>query len=168
MRPGCAYSFDYPSHNFRGIHSNLERRRLLVLSVRDTTRQPLEAATHSLQPLLHRGRYLVTGHDLDKKSERTFYAESMLGLRTLAKSELPCVQFAVIDQSQLLTIVDDSSSARAFARGRGDGSIVISIDNDEQVSPKVSPHPASQPRRAKTHRENVQHKKHRLAKGKAG
>ena len=156
LRPGCAYSFQYPAHNFRGVLSNLERRRLLVLSVRDTAREPLETATHNLQPLLNRGRYLVTGQDLDKKAERTFYAESMLGLRTLAKSDLPCVRFAVIDQSELLAIVDDPSSARAFARGRGDGTLVISIDRDEQVSPKVSPPPASRPRRQKSTRENVQ------------
>ena len=83
LRPGCAYSFSYPRHNFHGVLSSLERRRLLVENVRDLKQEPLERQTFDVQPLLRRGRYLVTGQDLDKQQERTFYVESMRAVKPI-------------------------------------------------------------------------------------
>ena len=75
--PGRAYSFDYPRHNFDGVLSKLERRRIKVESIRDLREDPLERITFEIQPLLRRGRLLITGIDLDKGQERSFYLTSM-------------------------------------------------------------------------------------------
>ena len=64
--PGRAYSFQYPRHNFSGVLSKLEIRRIKVESIRDLRDEPLERITFEIQPLLQRGRMLVTGIDLDK------------------------------------------------------------------------------------------------------
>ena len=77
LRPGCAYSFQYPRHNFHGVLSKLETRRVQIESIRDLQAEPLDVVTFNMQPLLHRGRWLVTGHDLDKDGERSFYVQSM-------------------------------------------------------------------------------------------
>lgn len=74
---GRRYGFEYPRHNFEGVLSRFEVRRILVTDVRDLVERPLEAETFDLQPLLKRGRYLVTGLDLDRNAERSFYVSSM-------------------------------------------------------------------------------------------
>lgn len=84
-QPGSVYSFLYPRHNFHGILSDLEPRRVRVTAVRDLAEQPLDTQTFNLQPLLRRGRLLVVGQDLDKgNAERSFYVDSM---RSLCLSE---------------------------------------------------------------------------------
>jgi len=70
-------AFDYPRHNFYGVLSKLEPRRLQVTAIRDLTCDPIEGQTFELNPLLKRGLLLVTGIDLDKGQERSFYVESM-------------------------------------------------------------------------------------------
>jgi len=77
---GRAYKFLYPSHNFDGVMSGMEHRRCLVQNVRDTSSNPLDEETVSANPLLKRGRWLVTGIDLDKHEERSFYVESMIAV----------------------------------------------------------------------------------------
>ena len=77
MQPGRAYRFDYPRHNFHGVLSKFEHRRVLVLEVRDLAAMPLDPVTCEMQPLLKRCRYLVTGQDLDRGQERSFYLDSI-------------------------------------------------------------------------------------------
>lgn len=77
-QPGRVCSFLYPRHNFHGILSRLEFRRVLVTAVRDLRQDPLDSQTFQIQPLLKRGRHLVIGQDLDKNcAERSFYFDSM-------------------------------------------------------------------------------------------
>lgn len=78
-----AYSFLYPRHNFHGVLSQQELRRVLVEEVRDVTKNHLDQQTVDLQPLLRRGRLLITGLDLDKNQERSFYAESMQRVKVI-------------------------------------------------------------------------------------
>lgn len=75
--PGSAYSFLYPRHNFHGVLSKFEPRRLKVTDLRNLVEEPLESVTIEMQPLLRRGPTLVTGLDLDKHAERSFYLHSM-------------------------------------------------------------------------------------------
>jgi len=77
---GRAYRFLYPRHNFEGVRTGLEERRILIEQVRDTDTDPLEEETRISNPLLKRGRWLVTGIDLDKDEERSFYVESMIAV----------------------------------------------------------------------------------------
>lgn len=76
-QPGRECSFFYPRHNFYGVLSKMEPRRVLVTAVRDLEQQPLERITFDLQPLLKRSQWLVIGQDLDKQAERSFYVGSM-------------------------------------------------------------------------------------------
>jgi hypothetical protein len=66
----------YPRHNFQGIRSHCERRQVLVERVRILGREPLDPITSTLNPLQIRGKVLVTGTDLDKHEERSFYLDS--------------------------------------------------------------------------------------------
>lgn len=77
FRVGESYEFDYPRHNFHGVKSNLERRCIRLTAVRDLMQEPLDPMTGEEQPLLKRGQYLITGHDLNKGAERSFYLDSM-------------------------------------------------------------------------------------------
>lgn len=69
--------FDYPRHNLHGVVSTCKRRRIQVTGVRDLMLNPLDPETAELQPLLRRCQWLITGIDLDKSAERSFYLESM-------------------------------------------------------------------------------------------
>jgi len=66
----------YPRHNFQGVPTYCERRQVLVVKVRVLRREPLDALTPTINPLLNRGDTLITGTDLDKHEERSFYLES--------------------------------------------------------------------------------------------
>lgn len=77
LQYGHDYSFLYPRHNFHGIVSRLEPRRIRVESIRDLDEDPLDPETSTIQPLVRRSRWLVTGLDLDKNAERSFYVDSM-------------------------------------------------------------------------------------------
>jgi hypothetical protein len=77
MVAGKYYRFMFPRHNFSGIVSRLEERYFRCDSIRDLRKQPIERITFEIQPLLRRGRFLVTGWDLDKQEERSFYCNSM-------------------------------------------------------------------------------------------
>jgi hypothetical protein len=77
MLVGKAYRFAYPAHNYAGLPSQLEDRRIRVVSIRDTRRERLDPATARLNPTLKRGRWLLVCRDLDRGCERSFYLESM-------------------------------------------------------------------------------------------
>jgi hypothetical protein len=66
----------YPRHNFQGVPSYCERRQVLVEKVRVLRREPLDMITPTINPLLNRGKVLITGTDLDKQEQRSFYLES--------------------------------------------------------------------------------------------
>ena len=80
---GVSYAFDYPRHNFHGIKSSFERRHVHVTEVRDLMERPLDPMTGEESPLLRRGQILITGQDLDKGLERSFYADSMVNVELL-------------------------------------------------------------------------------------
>lgn len=76
----------YPAANYYGVRLRYEPRRLLVESVRVIRHEPIEAETLELDPMLKRGRVLITGLDLDKNAERSFYLESFVGLSVRRKA----------------------------------------------------------------------------------
>lgn len=87
LRPGYAYSFLYPRYNYVGLPDRTERRRIIVESVRDTKAEPLDAETVSINPSLRRGRWLVTGRDLDHDATRSFYTDSMLEVQQMTEDQ---------------------------------------------------------------------------------
>ena len=87
LRLGCAYSFQYPRYNYLGLPANVETRRVVIEEIRDTTSQPLDSQTVATNPLLKRGRWLVTGHDLDRDAFRSFYFDSMSNVRLLTEEQ---------------------------------------------------------------------------------
>ncbi len=80
LLPGRSYRFLYPSINFGCLISGMEERRILVEQVRDTELEPVDEETSNSNPFIKRGRWLVTGVDLDKMEERSFYVESMIAV----------------------------------------------------------------------------------------
>ena len=85
MEIGKSYSFRYPAHNFHGVASKLEDRRMLVTDIRDMKLEPLEREWFDANPLINRSRFLVTGQDLDKQAERSFYTGSMLRIELIPR-----------------------------------------------------------------------------------
>jgi hypothetical protein len=83
LRLGCAYSFQYPRYNYIGLPVRQELRRVIVESVRDTRCEPLQGSTVTQNPLLKRGRWLMTGLDLDRDGPRSFYFDSMSEIQRL-------------------------------------------------------------------------------------
>ena len=83
LRIDSVVEFFYPAANYRGARFRWERRRLLVEKVRDLTAEPLDPMTVQLDPELRRGRVLVTGQDLDRLGERSFYVDSMRNVRQI-------------------------------------------------------------------------------------
>lgn len=133
--PGRAYSFLYPRHNFKGVPHKLEPRRLFVTSIRDIAVDRLDGTTIVLNPLLQRGQYLVTGIDLDKSEERSFYLESMEEVRETA-AEPPT--YAVVDWSTVHQRTNDPLFCQMFAAGRGGDAVAVRI-----LSPELSPFAAT-------------------------
>jgi hypothetical protein len=84
---GKIVRFQYPRHNFIGVRSSNETRRIRIDRVRSLDDEPLDPATTELQPLLRRGRRLVLGFDLDRAASRSFYAESMLAVEEIKSGE---------------------------------------------------------------------------------
>jgi hypothetical protein len=71
----------YPAANYEGVPARYEERRVLVERVRDRNDDDLDPVTLALDPKLVRGRILITGRDLDKQKERTFYLDRFVSLR---------------------------------------------------------------------------------------
>jgi len=74
---GSLLAFDYPLANRLGLPLAYLTRRIVVTDVRDVLRRPLTPAAVELVPLVRRGRWLITGYDLDRRAERSFYWEAM-------------------------------------------------------------------------------------------
>ncbi len=94
IEPGMLIEFEYPSCNYRDIRLRFERRRLRVERVRNLADEPLDPFTLEADARLARGSTLVTGLDLDKRRERSFYLESM---REVQPCEAPDQQPHVVE-----------------------------------------------------------------------
>lgn len=88
LRCGRAYCFYYPRYNYLGLPPRLERRRVHVEVLRDLDDNPLDVTTCPRNPLLRRGRWLMTGFDLDREAQRSFYLESMTQVQEMTEQEL--------------------------------------------------------------------------------
>lgn len=73
---GAVVSFAYPTCNRLNVCTSLRRRRVLVECVRDTEIDPVEPWALAKCPDLRRGRFLVSGYDLEVKQPRSFYLSS--------------------------------------------------------------------------------------------
>lgn len=126
LQPGCAYSFEYPRHNYRQLPTSTELRKIVVTSIRDTRGEPLDQVTETLNPLLKRGRWLVTGTDLDKEVERSFYVESMNQIRILSLDELrplKGVEYVVVEQHHVAFKAKRLKDALKYQGRRQSGAI---------------------------------------------
>jgi hypothetical protein len=106
---GSLIQFCYPRHNFTGTRRcRLEQRRIRITAVRDLRDEPLDPATLESEPHVRRGKLLVTGYDLDRHAERSFYVESMSELRPLDVTlrPLPPLRAAIIDGEGLVRITE--------------------------------------------------------------
>jgi hypothetical protein len=91
--------FGYPRHNIHGIPSKIERRRMRVLGIRDCHKNPIEQETMELHPGCRRGRWLLTGLDLDRCDERSFWYESMTDVHEIDFRPDPFDKFDVVATS---------------------------------------------------------------------
>ena len=87
LLPGRSYRFLYPSINFNCLISGMDEHRLLVERIRDIESEPLVEGTLNSNPFIKRGRWLVTGIDLDKMEERSFYVESMIAVMEIGNPQ---------------------------------------------------------------------------------
>ncbi|WP_010583893.1 SH3 domain-containing protein [Schlesneria paludicola] len=126
FQPGCAYRFHYPRHNYRHVPVATEVRRILVESVRDTLYEPIESMTISLNPFLQRGRWLITGTDLDKADRRSFYVEAMNEIQPLTRDDLQPLkgaEYVVIEQTHVTYKTTKLGDALQFRHERHSGTI---------------------------------------------
>ena len=138
---GRAYSFCYPRHNYRQLPTTTELRRIEVISIRDVRRNPLDPSTRPLNPLLKRGRWLVTGKDLDKDRERSFYLESMSNVQPLSADELEPlkdVDYVVIEQTRVAFTSRRLAEALAYRSGRQRGVVCGVLAQRPSELPPVS------------------------------
>lgn len=78
---GRLLTFDYPERNLIETAPLWVTRTLLIESIVDTQRDPIDPLAIDCEPYRHRGRWLLTGVDLDLDRERSFYLESMRDFR---------------------------------------------------------------------------------------
>ncbi|HEY0982518.1 MULTISPECIES: hypothetical protein [unclassified Schlesneria] len=141
LKPGRAYSFLYPRYNYQQLPDKTELRRIEVVSIRDVHHEPLDPTTLPLNPLLKRGRWLVTGRDLDKDHERSFYFESMSNVKCLSEDELEPlngVGYVVIEQTHVTFRADRLSEALAYRTGRQRGTVCGVLATRPRQLPPVS------------------------------
>ena len=108
LLPGRSYRFLYPSINFACLPSKLAERQILVRSVRDTELQHLVEETLEAHPYVNRGRWLVTGMDLDKFEERSFYVESMVAVMEITAP----LRSSILWNSSITSIVRHQNDIR--------------------------------------------------------
>lgn len=124
LKPGRSYSFLYPRHNYKGADDQCELRRVRVISVRDTIREPVESKFIRLNPGIRRGRWLVIAQDLDKGSQRMFYDQSIKNVREICVDDLdtlPGHHYCVIDGPRIAHSSVTLSESIAFQLGSGRG-----------------------------------------------
>lgn len=112
---GSIIRFDYPAANYKGARRRLERRCLQVDHVRPLRQEPLAAITIELDPNLDRGEVLVTGKDLEKDAERSFYQDRMENVETVATFDGP-VELLICPENELPQVIAEAPTlAAAFA-----------------------------------------------------
>lgn len=79
LRRGRVNGFYYPTHNRLDLPLEFTLRTVEFLSRRDMAREPLELREFLANPYVRRGRYLMTGRDLDLDAERSFYLDAIRG-----------------------------------------------------------------------------------------
>ena len=92
LLPGHAYRFLYPAINFECLRlfSPLKERRVFVSRIRDTVAEPLADETLTTHPYTDRSRWLVTGLDLERFEERSFYVHAMVAVDEIPQEQVPC------------------------------------------------------------------------------
>lgn len=90
--PMSCLEFAYPELNSRSAHTDLRSRRIVVRETRDTIQKPIAKLTIWNNPDLCRSRFLILGYDLDKKTYRSFYTDSM---REIEVTERRWMQIAI-------------------------------------------------------------------------
>jgi hypothetical protein len=135
LQPGKAYSFLYPRYNYTGLPEKWEIRRVLVTHVRDTQRDRLDPGTAGINPRLIRSRWLITGRDLDKGAERSFYRDSMRQVKQFDPDEQPLRshRFAVIDRTRVVYSSISMSESVAFMLG-ADRGVLCGVLGDQWTS----------------------------------
>jgi hypothetical protein len=119
--PGHAYSFEYPRYNYPHLPDKRQVRRVAVSSIRDLRQVPLDPLTAKRNPSLKRGRFLITGEDLDLGQERSFYIERMTELNELAPEEER--DYAVVVRGLVRYKTNQLCAAIAFQLGCERGSV---------------------------------------------
>ena len=76
--------FSYPERNRLGICPLWKPRTIVVESLTDTLREPIDPLAVEIEPLTRRGRWLVTGWDVELGAQRSFYWEAMRGVESAA------------------------------------------------------------------------------------
>jgi hypothetical protein len=117
--PGSLVQFSYPRHNFKHVRRTArELRRVRVTAVRDLRDEPLDGDTPMFEPKLARGTILVTGYDLDRHAERSFYVESMNELRPLDLRVIdrPPLRAAIVRDGELRRFTEMPDPRAGFCR----------------------------------------------------
>lgn len=116
---GQVVQFSYPAANYLGVKKRWEQRRLLIEKVRDLSTQPLEAETLEADPLLDRGGVLVTGIDVDRGAERSFYTNAMREPATVSadpEHDLPPLRVTIVDETKPARVVELPDPRTSFCR----------------------------------------------------
>jgi hypothetical protein len=120
LQIGSLIAFDYPAANYHGVRLRWDKRQLFITGLRDTITKSLDLETLQIDPLLRRGRLLVTGIDCHKLVERTFYRESMVNLRNVSISEAvrdsAIVSIVQLDPLQIVRRKITAESASSYVR----------------------------------------------------
>lgn len=130
---GNVVSFFYPAANYEGARPDLEQRQIRITKVRDLRDEPLDLVTMTICPTLRRGTVLVTGLDLQKGVERSFYVESMTELRACGR---------VFDGPCEVRILETDSDNEVVHRGTADSSLLFArlwMENPLGMAVAISP-----------------------------
>ncbi len=133
IRKGVILWFRYPAANYEGAKPRLEWRRLVVEKVEDKEEVPVLPMTIEQDPLLIRGRWLITGTDLEK-GERSFYFESMqevriVNIREIAESVRP-LMVAILRGEEVVRLTEIDDMRASFCRhfnGFGGGTEAVPV-----------------------------------------
>lgn len=157
MVPGKSYVFMFPRHNFYGVVSQSELRRLRVESIRDMNKEPVDRLTEVIQPLLRRGRYLVTGLDLDKNEKRSFYVDSMREIVELdpEQSERQPITLWIVDNQPYPNFEAAQTAAMQLANDSGRPAhvekLIIPVNLRRGLDTVIKPNNCRPPSRSTRH-----------------
>lgn len=92
--PGEVFAFTYPTDNRIGVSTRLRRRLLAVESIRDCHFDCVEEWAIQFRPDLRRGRWLITGYDLESHRLRSFYWSSA---RRICRQDVRLLRLGLYD-----------------------------------------------------------------------